>query len=77
MTTPSDIPDIDATDLAPITDTLVELLAHLDELTPDWRAFQVVKNSQGEAVLLLYDGSEEVMRELPLRAQLALKHTPW
>jgi len=64
----TDLPDIDATDLAPITDTLVELLVHLDELTPDWRAFQVVKNSQGEAVLLLYDGSEELIRELPIKA---------
>ena len=60
------LPDIDDTDLAPITEKLVELIQHLDELTPQWKAFQMIKNSKGEAAVLLYDGSEEVIREFPL-----------
>lgn len=57
----TDLPEIQDTDLAPAVDELVALLLLLDRLAPDWRRLELIKNGKGEAVLVIFDGSEEML----------------
>jgi hypothetical protein len=51
----TDLPDIKDTDMSPAIDDIVALIQRLDDISPNWRRLEMVKNGAGEAILWLFD----------------------
>lgn len=57
----TDLPDMQDTELSPARDELIALLMKLDAITPDWRKVEVIKNGKGEAIMVIFDGTDEML----------------
>lgn len=61
----TDIPDMQDTELSPAIDELVALLMKLDAIAPDWRKVEVIKNGKGEAIMVIFDETDEMLLNGP------------
>lgn len=74
----TDLPDIQDTDLAPATEDIVALIQRLNEVSPNWRRLELVKDGAGEAILCVFKergdppDRQGVVVEFPVKAQKTL-----
>lgn len=55
----SEIEDILDTDLASIAGRLAEFLSGLDKANPGWMRVEITRQTDGEAKVVVFDGSDE------------------